>query len=177
MCQSALEQVGALATALEPDLVDFETAIGVSGTTSGQAAITAFDTLAADLKNWTPGSSTGQTVEEAVAAFNDVFQTLPIPTEAKGIEGVIEAGVAVILGFVVAHPPTTPAAAPADSNLSPADTLAAHQAETVAAVTAKVQKLVPGWKLSKFHTAVHQYRSEMNKAVSKAGPKYASLKR
>jgi hypothetical protein len=175
MCQSGLQQVGELATALEPEIVTFETITGTINTPDGQAAIKAYDALAADLKNWAPGSSTGQVVEEAIVAFTDVFQTLPVPDSAKLIEGVIEAGVITILGFVQAHPavPPTP---PAGSTIAPGDALAAHQAHVVAETTARIQVLVPGFKLSKFHTAKHQLASEMSKAVAAAGPKYASLK-
>jgi hypothetical protein len=172
MCKDATNTASSLMAAIEPDLVNLLTLLGVATTPDGAAAITAFNAAQAALAAWTPGT-TAQTVVEALNAFSTVFDVLPIPEDAKALEGVIEAGIVAIIAVVTANSPAPPAAA---GTATAEETQALHALSVSDDATAKVSKLVPGFKRSHFHGAAHQYKQAWNGAVEKSGPKYASIK-
>ena len=172
MCKNATSVIGAEMNAIEPELKSFLAVIGQADTPDGLAAVSAYDAAKTAFTNWTPGTSAELAVE-ALNAFNAVFQTLPVPTEAKALEGIIEAGVAITIGLLTGNS-TTDAAAHA----------------TIAADThAKVQALVPSYKESLWdkaradlgdHSIVankqkHYWNQEVTEAA-KVDPKYATLK-
>jgi hypothetical protein len=178
MCKNASANVGELLNAIEPTVEGLLSVEGLTNTPEGQTIITEFKTAITAAENWQPGDDIA-VATEALNAFNDGFQALPIPEDAKVLEGVIEGGVVIVLGIFEAHPATTATtatedtAAPATAHIVDAH---ANVVAVTAATSAKVATLVPGFKPSIFHSPQSQYNSEWNKAVKKSGPKYAHLK-
>jgi hypothetical protein len=172
MCKNATNTAASLMAAIEPDLVNLLNLLNVSKTPDGAAAINAFNAAQAALAAWTPGT-TAQTVVEALNAFTAVFDVLPIPEDAKALANVIDAGIVTIIAVITAN---SPAPAPAAGSTAGEEHQALHALSVAEDATAKVSKLVPGFKRSHFHGAAHQYKQAWNGAVTKAGPKYAQLK-
>lgn len=184
MCHNPVETAGALLAAIEPDLVSFLTLEGIATTPNGQAAINAFAAATKAVENWVPGTKSAEVIE-AVNDFTTVFNTLPIPADAKTIADVILAGVAGAIGIIEANSPA-PAealAAATPDTVANVQTLHAH---TVAANTeTKVAALAGGYRPSFVtktkvmlgdHGAIAgQWDSQWMKAVKAAGPKYAPL--
>lgn len=167
-------------TAIRPTLVSLLTVTGVASTPDGIAALAAFDEADKALAGWTPGT-TSETVVQAIDAFTAVFSVLPIPSEAKGLEAIISAGIVTVIGVVMANSPAPTAAEAARPLLGAGvaaakdETQAMHVAHVVADTTAKVGELVPGFKHSIWHSPAGQYKSEWKKAVAKSDPKFAAL--
>jgi hypothetical protein len=164
-------------TAIEPTLVNLLTTLGIASTPDGEAAIKAFNAAQAALMQWEPGT-TSTTVIDVLNAFTSVFNTLPIPVEAKALEDIISAGIVTVIGVVVANSPapTAPAAVEAAHPVAtPEESQALHVVHTVADATAKVTELVPGFKRSIWSSPAHQYKGAWNHAVKAAGTKYAHL--
>jgi hypothetical protein len=182
MCANATKTAASLMTAIRPTLLSLLTVTGVASTPDGVAALAAFDAADKALAAWTPGT-TSATVVQAIDAFTAVFNVLQIPEDAKVLESIISAGIVTVIGVVMANSPA-PTAAEADRPLAGGggvaaaheETQAMHVAHVVADTTAKVGELVPGFKHSIWHSPSGQYKSEWNKAVKSADPKYATLK-
>lgn len=175
MCKNASGTAASLLGAIEPTLKSLLAITGQTTTTNGIAAINAFDAAKAALSTWTPGTAPEVAVQ-ALNAFTAVFAVLPIPEEAKLLEGIIVSGIDAVIAVVEANSPAPAAPAPTEGAASTEELQANHAFSVAATAEAKVATQIPGFKRSKFHSADHQYKSEWNKAVEKAGPKYASLK-
>jgi hypothetical protein len=174
MCSNAVATVADLMEAIEPTLVNLLTVLGIADTPTGQAAINAYNAALTAVENWKPGTS-AEDVIQVINAFTQVFNTLPIPADAKSLADIISAGVVVVISVLTGN---SSAAPDADSQKKVQDEAAA-----------KVQVLVPGYKeswrskvLAAFgdHTvAASEYKGAWNKGVktaAKTDPKYAVLK-
>jgi hypothetical protein len=172
MCKNASASIAALMAAIEPTLINLLTLLGIASTPEGQAAINAYNVALQAVENWKPGTS-AQDVIQVINAFTQVFNTLPIPVEAKSLADIISAGIVVIIGILTGNATT-------DSNL---------QAKAASDAIVKVKVLIPGFKESLWdraradlgdHTiAAKEYKNAWNKGVqtaSKVNPKYAVLK-
>jgi hypothetical protein len=172
MCKNAVATVADLMGAIEPTLINLLTVTGIASTPQGAAAISAYNAALAAVQTWKPGTS-AQDVIQVINAFTQVFNTLPIPGDAKSLADIISAGIVVVIGVLTGNSP-----APAASAL-----------DAMADTEAKVKTLVPGWKestwdkaraaLGDHKIAAGEYRKQWNKGVesaSKTDPKYASLK-
>jgi|SRR6185437_14231322 len=177
MCKNAASTVAALMGAIEPTLVNLLTALNIASTTQGQAAITAYNEALQAVENWKPGT-TSQDVIQVIDAFVAVFNTLPIPDDAKGLADIISAGVVAVIGVLTGNSPAS--IPPADeTNATPEEIQAAHQAAAAHDTEQKIHVLVPGFKRAIFTAPAHQYKNAWNKGVEtaeKSNPKYAVLK-
>ena len=175
MCKAAASTVATLMSAIEPTLVNLLTLEGIAATTEGQAAITAFNAALQAVENWKSGTS-AQDVIQVIDAFTQVFNTLPIPAEAKSLADIISAGIVTVIGVLTANSP-----APAATT-----SIVAHQEATAKTAQAKVQELVPGYRESWFArsraalgdsgVAAGEYKKVWNEGVTKVGGKYLVLK-
>ena len=172
MCQAAQKSAAAVLSAVEPDLVELLTIEGIASTPDGQSAIAAYNALDTALQNWVPGTS-AQVAIEAANAFTAVFQVLPIPTEAKGLEALISAAIVTVIGILTANSP------------APAGIAQAAHAETVASATEAQVTAMTGIKVGWFtlarvmagdHSAIaEEWQKQFKAAAKAAGPKYAPL--
>ena len=165
MCKNATKTAYNLAVAIEPTIKLLLNATGLGNTDNGIAAMKAFDALLAALQTWQSGTS-AQNVLQVIADFQEVWNTLPIPTQYVSLGNIIIAGVETVIGVISANSPAP--AAPAGVELHEE-----HQAMYAMAVaahtTVKVQALVPGFKRSIWHSPESQYVSTWNKAVEEEG--------
>lgn len=166
MCQAAAKTAASLMAAIEPTIKSLLTLTGQSNTPQGIAAIAAYDAALAALQNWQSGTP-AQNVLELLAAFQSVFNALPLPTTFEVLANIVLAGIETVIGVLTANSPAP--AAPAGATLAPADIQVAHQAFVAADTTAKVQALVPGFKRSIFHSPASQYTTAWNKACDAGG--------
>jgi len=175
MCKNATSTAASLMNTVEPMIINLLTLEGLATTPDGVAAINAFNAAKTALSNWTSGS-TATVVVETMNAFTAVFQTLPLPADAKGLESVILAIIESIIGVLTAN---SPAPAPVTTEIVSASTeeiQAAHVNTVVNDTTAKVTTLLPEFKRSIWKSASHQAKDEWNKAVAKSDTKYSVLK-
>jgi hypothetical protein len=169
MCVNAQKTAGDLLAAIEPTINSLLTEANLANTTEGKAAVAAYDSAVTDLQDWTPGTPATE-VLKVIEDFQIAFNALPLPTTVQTLTNIILAGVETVIGVITANSPapaapaTTTAAGPLVAH---ADVQAAHQVEVVAATTAKVQTLVPGFKRSVWHSAATQYKNTWNDAVKK----------
>ena len=187
MCQNAEKTAAELMQEIEPTLVSLLELEGIANTPDGQAAINAYNAALTAVQNWVPGT-TSQTVVQLINAFTAVFDTLPIPTEAIGLENLIAAGVVTVITVITANSPTTAATSASEQGASAEEIakvqeIGAH--EIANSGEAQVEKLT-GLKASAWdkaraalgdtHVAAARYRSEWNKGCETMGGKYVSLK-
>jgi hypothetical protein len=167
MCTNATKTAATLMAAIEPTLKSLLTYTGQLNTTAGQAAITAYDTALAAIQNWKSGT-TAQEVLQLVQAFQSAFALLPLPANVEALGNIILAGIETVIGVISANSPApAPAAALAAhaEPASPEETQAMHQAHVIADTTAKLNKLVPHFKRSIWHSPASQYKATWNDAV------------
>lgn len=183
MCKNAEKTAASVMLAIEPELKGLLTILGQSTTPEGIAAINAYDAAEATLANWIPGSAPDVAIE-AVNAFEGIFQTLPIPEDAKALAALIAGGVDAVLGIIKANSPV-----PAPSEVAPGTEAAAvHQifsAHAIGTATeAKVQastgvtiSAIDKARIAVGDTSVipKKWTKEWNAAVASSDPKYASL--
>jgi len=158
MCQNATKTAATLMAAIEPTLKALLTFTGLINTPQGIAAMNAYNAALVALQNWQSGTA-AQTVLELIAAFQSVFNVLPIPAELATLVNIILAGVETVIGVLTANSP-----APVGVG-GHAETQAMHQAFVAADASAKVAVLVPGFQRSIFHSPESQYNKEWNNAV------------
>lgn len=130
MCQNAEKTALALLTAEEPELKSILTFTGLLNTPTGQVVLDEYNQAVQDLSAWTPGTA-AQEIIEVIQDFQSGFNELPFPPTVITLENLIEAAVVAVIGVIQANQPSTSAL---------------DQAHAVAATTAQVQKLVPGFK-------------------------------
>lgn len=173
MCTNATKTAASLMSAIEPTVINLLTLLGISTSTEGVAAIDAFNAAQKALAAWTPGTA-AQTVIEAINAFVQVFDVLPIPEDAKALANIISAGIVTVIGVVTANSPAPAPAVPANS-ASAEETTLLHQAAVIHETTVKVNELVPGFKRAIFTAPSHQYNNAWRKGVEASDAKYAVL--
>lgn len=171
MCSNAAATAGNLMKAIRPTLVSLLTLEGVNATTQ-QNVLAAFDAAQVAITNWKSGS-TSEVVVEALDAFTQVFDTLPIPQSDITLANLIEAGVVTVIGVITAN---SPAPTETASTATAEETQGMHAAAVVHETTEHVNKLVPGFKRAIFTAPDHQYKNAWNKQVESLGGKYAALK-
>jgi hypothetical protein len=167
-----------LMAAIEPGLIDLLTVTGIASTPEGQAAINAYNAALAAVQAWVPGT-TAQSVIQVIDAFTAVFNTLPFPSELKVLVDIISAGIVTVIGVLTGNSPAPAAPAGTTVTASAEEIAHAHQSAVVADTTAKVQKLVPGFRRSIFTSPANQWKSAWNNAVApiaNANSKYSVLK-
>ena len=165
MCQNATKTAASLMAAIEPTLKSLLTVTGQINTPEGQAAIKAYDAALVAVQNWQSGTA-AQTVLELVQAFQGVFNAIPLPAQFTVLGNIILAGIETVIGVISANSPAPKAAAGVEAIEEPQ---AVHQAVVAHETVVKVHSLVPGIKLSRFHSADSQYKSTWNKAVDENG--------
>jgi hypothetical protein len=152
--------------ALEPTIINLLTVTGLLNSANGTAAINAYNAALAALQNWTQGTA-ADNVLQLIGALQTIVSGLPIPATYQLLVNVILAGVAAIIGVVEANSPAP--AAPAGATVEAADVQAFHQSTVAADTVTKIHALVPGIRLSRFHSAEHQYNDAWNGAVDQGG--------
>lgn len=182
MCANPKATAEALLAAGEPDVENLLTIIGVANTPDGIAAINAYKAAEVAVADWTPGS-TAADVTQVVNAFTHVFNTLPIPEDAKLLENAISALIVGVLGVISANS-QAPAEQPAETPEISANVQTIHAHAVAADTEAKVTALT-GYKPSVItkakvmlgdHGAIAgQWKTQWKKAVEASDPKYASL--
>lgn len=172
MCKEAEKSAAAILSAVEPDLVQLLTIEGIASTPDGQSAIAAYNALDTALQNWVPGTG-AQVAIEAANAFTAVFQTLPIPVEAKGLEALISGAIVTVIGILNANSPA-PAGVP---QVAHAEAIADHTEEQVTALTGiKIGWVTKARVMAGDYGAIaEKWKGEFRSAAKAAGPKYASL--
>ena len=176
MCENAVATAAVLMQAIEPTLVNLLTVLGIADTPDGKTAIAAFDAALNAVKNWTPGTGP-QDVIQVIDAFVEVFDTLPIPTDAKALADVIAAGITTVIGVLTANSPSS-------GTFSTEE----HQNMVIRDTTSKIVALVPGFKLSLWdrgrialgdrEIVASEYKNHWNAtvaSVSVANSKYSIL--
>jgi hypothetical protein len=171
MCQNANKTAASLMAAIRPTIVSLLTIAKLADTPNGIAAMQAYDAALVAVQNWKQGSS-ASIVLQLISAFQGVFNVLPVPDTYKMLANVILAGVEAVIGVLTANSPAP--AAPAGA-MAMEEPQAMHQAAVASDTVQKVHALVPGIKLSRFHSAESQYAHAWNKQVD-AGKLDASLK-
>jgi hypothetical protein len=170
MCKNATSQVVNLLAAVKPTLDALLKITGVPTATIANvdAAYAAAETA---LATWQPGD-TSATVDQSLNALLSVVESLNavIPPEATALLAIAISGIEAVIGIVGANNETAPEA----------------QAKLADDAIAKVQANVPEFKMGFFdkakaelgdtRVAAGKYKSEWNKAVAKADPKYAALR-
>jgi hypothetical protein len=164
MCQNAVASAGAVLKAEEPTLVALLTALGLNTTPNGIAAVNAFDAAVTAVENWKQGTS-AQTALQLIGDFQTVFATIPLPSNVSLLANVILAGVSAAIGILTANSPAP--VAPAGTVAAP-EPQALHQALVAHDTVVKIHELVPGIKLTRFHSAAHQYNEAWNDAAEKS---------
>jgi hypothetical protein len=181
MCKNATATAAALMTAIEPDLKSLLNLLGIGSTPDGQAAITAYDAALAQVKAWVPGT-TAQTVVEAINAFTEVFNVLPIPADAKTLVNLVVSGVDAVIAVLTANSPApttaseTPEVSAAAQQIH-AHTVAVKAEEKIASLTDYRPSVVTKAKimLGDHGAIAGQWKSQWKKAVQESDPKYAAL--
>lgn len=172
MCKNAAATVASLMGAIEPTLINLLTVTGLANTPDGLAAIKAYDAALAAVQGWKPGTSAVDVIQ-VIDAFTAVFNTIPWPGEIKLLVDIVSAGIVTVIGVLTGNSPAP--AAPADSTATPDEIKQAHEHAVAADTEKKVEALIPGFKRSIWHSAVHQYNGAWNKGVASleaVNPKY-----
>lgn len=170
MCKNATKTAASLMSAIEPTLINLLTLLGIANTPDGQSAIAAYDAALKAVENWVPGT-TAQDVVETINAFTQIFNMLPIPSDAKMLADLISAGLITVIGVLTANAP-----APTTHAQGHEEVQAAHVALVAHDTATAVEALVPGFKRSIFTSPSKQYENTWNRAVENADPKYSALK-
>lgn len=169
MCTNATKTAATLMAAIEPTLKSLLTYTGQLNTTAGQAAITAYETALKAVQNWQTGTP-AQEALELITAFQGAFGALPLPANVEVLGNLILGGIAAVIGVLSANSPApAPAAALGAHAATAEETQAMHQAHVIADTTAKVNKLVPNFKRSIWHSPASQYKSTWNDSVKSGG--------
>ena len=170
MCQNANKTAYALLKAVEPSLTGLLAFLGQTNTTAGIAVVTAYNSALTALQNWQQGTTAENVIElidDFLTGFNALAQSIPVlPPGTVALINVIVAGIEAVIGIINANSPAPPAPAGAVAVEEPQ---ALHQAAVAADTAQKVHALVPGIKLSRFHSPQHQYQSAWNGAVDSNG--------
>lgn len=186
MCKNAEKTAAALLEVAEPEFIQLLTIEGIATTPAGVAAIASYKNAEADLANFVPGT-TDTVIIELIGDVTTEFQALPIPPEAKTLEGLISAALQGVLGLLNAQ--TTTAAAAAAATPEEAKHLqAAHALEVSENTQSKIAELAPNYKpsfitkgkimLGDHGAAAAEWKSEYKKAAAElaaTNPKYAPL--
>lgn len=175
MCKNASSTVAALMGAVEPSLVDLLTFLGIASTPNGQAAINAYNVALQAVQNWKPGTTAADVIQ-VINAFTAIFNTLPIPDDAKSFADIISAGIVVVIGVLTGNSPAP--VAPAEATASADEIQAAHAVDVAHETEAQVRALLPGFRRSIWHSPAHQYKGIWNKQVAASAAtdaKYAVL--
>ena len=169
MCKNAAPTAASLMMAIRPTLVSLLTLTGQAETPNGQAAIAAFDAAQLALENWKQGTNAENVLQllgDFQTAFNAVVAPLNLPPQTVALVNIILAGVETVLGVIIANSPAPPAPVGLKAVKEPQ---ALHQATVASDTVVKVHALVPGIKLSRFHSPASQYNHAWNKAVDAGG--------
>ena len=169
MCKNAAPTVSSVMKAMRPTLISVLTLVGQADTPNGLAAVAAFDAAQVAAQNWKQGTNADnilQLLGDFQVAFNAVVEPLDLPPQTVALVNVILAGVETVLGIIIANSPAPPAPAGITSLKEPQ---ALHQATVASDTVVKVHALVPGIKLSRFHSPASQYNHAWNKAVDAGG--------
>jgi hypothetical protein len=151
--------------AIEPTIKSLLTLTGIINTPQGIAAMAAYNAALTALQGWQSGTA-AQTVLELMAAFQSVFNTLPIPATYQVLVNIILAGIETVIGVLTANSPAP--AAPVGVKAH-ADTQAMHASFVAMDTTSKVEALVPGFKRSIWHSPESQYNKAWDNAVTTGG--------
>jgi len=171
MCQNAVKTAGALMAAIEPTLKSLLTYTGLAETPQGIAVIAAYDAALTAVENWKSGTP-AQDVLQILGDFQVAFNALPLPANVVLLTNIVLAGVEAVIGVLTAN---SPAPAGAAGDATPEETQAQHQVQVITETTTKVQKLVPNFKRSIWHSAATQYKNQWNSTVTGMGPDYAAM--
>jgi hypothetical protein len=166
MCSNPRATLANLMAAIEPTIIALGNQAGLTNNPLFQAVLTAYNAALTAIQNWTPGTP----AQDAIQVINDLLtalNALPVPAGLLTLVNIIAAGVETLIAVLAGNSPAPPA--PAGADASSEETQALYQAQVVAEAEAKVQKLVPGFKRSIWHSAATQYTGEWNKAVKAAG--------
>lgn len=161
MCQNAAKTAGGVMAAIEPELKSLLAGTGQLNTPNGIAAINAYEAADKVLLAWTPGTN-AQNVIQVIGAFTTVFNTLPIPDNYKLYADVISAGIVTVIGIVTGN---SPAPAPPAGVVAHEETQAMYAAEVASMTAEKVQRLVPTFQRSIFHSPESQSKKTWNNLV------------
>ena len=173
MCQNAVKTAGALMAAIEPTLKSLLTYTGLAETPQGIAVIAAYDAALTAVENWKSGTP-AQDVLQILGDFQVAFNALPLPANVVLLTNIVLAGVEAVIGVLTANSPA-PAGSVLGADANPEETQAQHQVQVITETTAKVQKLVPNFKRSIWHSAATQYKNQWNNTVTGMGPDYAAM--
>jgi hypothetical protein len=161
MCKNATATAASLMEAIEPTIKALLTQTSLLNTPEGVAAINAYNAALVALQNWQSGTD-AQNVLQLLAAFQAVFNTLPLPTSVQVLTNIILAGVETVIGVVTANSPAPLSSAEEIHS----EVQASHQVSVAIETAARVQVLVPGFKRSIFHSPEYQFKKTWNDAVT-----------
>ena len=177
MCQNAQSTAYAILSAEEPEIKSILTIEGVANTPQATTALQAYDLALADLKNWTPGTVSQETIEVLTDLQTAITALTPLvpPTYALLINAVL-AAIITVLGIVSGNSPApavTASVVPA--GVTAAEVQADHERATMTTYAARAQSLVPFYKIKTRGTwlpersPVAQNKACWNKAVEITG--------
>jgi hypothetical protein len=161
MCVNPTKTAATLMAAILPTLKSLLTVLGLINTPQGIAAIDAYNAALTALQNW-QGGTAAQNVLELLAAFQAVFNAIPLPAIDVVFGNIILAGIETVIGIVTGNSPAPAALA---GTAAHEETQAMYAADVAVETAAKVQALVPEFKRSIWHSPEHQYATAWNKAV------------
>lgn len=168
MCPNPQGTAYGVMVGLRPEIVNILTLEGVANTTEATTVLSEYDVSANAIKNWKAGSAADD-VLQVIAVFQAAVAALGplLPIQDALLVNAILAAVAVVIGIIKANSPAPPA--PAESTVS-AEENQFHHANVVRQETEdQVEALVPGFKVSRFHTAESQAHAVWNKAAEASG--------
>jgi hypothetical protein len=168
MCQNAVKNVAALLAAEEPSIKSLLAATGQTSTPLGLSIIASYNAALTALQSWVPGTPAQdalQAVTDLQIAFNGLSPLLP--ANLVLFANIVLGGIEAVIGILVGNSPApAPVVDPGQPAIVPHEnTQAAHEAATAIDTATKVQALVPGFKMSIFHTPQVQYVKTWNDAV------------
>jgi hypothetical protein len=151
--------------AIEPSIIDLGNQTGISLNPLFQNVITGYNAALTAIENWKSGTA----AQDVIQVINDLEAGLTalsalIPAPLLTLLNIILAGVATVIAVVTANSPN-PTPIPAGADATPEESQAQYQHQVIHEVTLKVQKLVPGYKRSIWHSAATQYKNTWNSAV------------
>ena len=138
MCTNATKTAASLMAAIEPTLKSLLSFTHLLNTPQGTAAIAAYDAALTAIQNWKSGTS-AQNVLQLLAAFQSVFNVLPLPSTVQMLTNIILAGIETVIGVLTANSPAPAALEAGDATEE--ETRAMHQAHVAAATASKL----PSW--------------------------------
>jgi hypothetical protein len=165
MCVNAQKTIINLMAEIEPSIIAIGNETGIANNPAFQTVISEYNAALTAVENWKSGTP----AQDAIQIITDLqtglqaLQSL-IPSNILTLLNIILAGVATVIAVLSANSPApTPIVTGGDA--TPEETQAQWQAQVIADVTAKVLKLVPGYKRSIWHSAATQYKNTWNGAV------------